>query len=142
MADSIREKILARLLVVLTDVAGVDGKVYRNLADSMAFDEAPCINIEWQSDEPAEEASSFLMHRHLTVSVSIFTRGDSPDILADPIAQSVHTLIMADEQLAGNALSATLGSVSFEFENLEKNAGKTTHEYVVAYRHSYGDIAA
>ena len=142
MADSIRERILARLLLVLTDVAGVDGKVYRNLADSMAFDEAPSINIEWQSDEPAEEPSSFLMHRHLTVSVSIFTRGDSPDILADPIAQSVHTLIMADEQLAGNALSTTLGSVSFEFENLEKNAAKTTHEYVVAYRHSYGDIAS
>ena len=142
MADSIRERILARLLIVLTDVAGVDGKVYRNLADAMAFDEAPSINIEWQSDEPAEEPSSFLMHRHLTVSVSIFTRGDGPDILADPIAQSVHTLIMADEQLAGNALSTTLGSVTFEFENLEKNAAKTTHEYVVAYRHSYGDITS
>ena len=143
MAVSIREAIMARLLVVLSGVTGgVDGRVYRSLADAMAFDECPCITIEWQSDEGADEASSPLMHRHLSVAVNIFTRGEGPDTLADPIAQSVHSLIMADEQLAGNALWTRLGSASFEFENLDKNAGKTTAEYVVAYRHSYGDLAA
>lgn len=142
MALSVREKIMARLLVVLTDAAGVYGNVYRAQADAMAFDEAPCITIEWQSDEEAEEASSPLMHRHLSVAVNIFTRGDGPDTLADPIAQSVHSLIMADEQLAGNALWTRLGSASFEFENLDKNAGKTTQEYVVAYRHKYEDLTS
>ena len=140
MALSVREAIMARLLAVLTDTAGVDQRVYRSIADAMAFDECPCITIEWQADEDAEEASSPLMHRHLSVAVHIFTRGDGPDTLADPIAQSVHSLIMADEQLAGNALWTRLGSASFEFENLDKNAGKTTAEYLVAYRHSYGDL--
>lgn len=143
MALSVREKIMARLLVVLTDTAGgIDRRVYRSLADAMAFEEAPCITIEWQADEEAEEASSPLMHRHLSVAVNIFTRGDGPDTLADPIAQSVHSLIMADEQLAGNALWTRLGSASFEFENLDKNAGKTTQEYVVAYRHKYEDLTS
>lgn len=140
MALSVREAIMARLLAVLTDTAGVDQRVYRSIADAMAFDECPCITIEWQADEDAEEASSPLMHRHLSVAVNIFTRGDGPDTLADPIAQSVHSLIMADEQLAGNALWTRLGSASFEFESLDKNGGKTTHEYIVAYRHSYGDL--
>lgn len=143
MALSVREKIMARLLVVLTDTAGgIDRRVYRSMADAMAFDECPCITIEWQADEEAEEASSPLMHRHLSVAVNIFTRGDGPDTLADPIAQSVHSLIMADDQLAGNALWTRLGSASFEFENLDKNAGKTTQEYVVAYRHKYEDLTS
>lgn len=143
MALSVRDKIMARLLVVLTDTAGgIDRRVYRSMADAMAFDECPCITIEWLSDEEAEESSSFQMHRHLTVAVNLFTRGDAPDVLADPILQSVHALIMADEQLAGNALWTRLGSTSFEFENAEKNGGKTTAEYVVAYRHSFGDLTS
>lgn len=143
MALSVREKIMARLLVVLADVTGgVDGRVYRAQADALSFDECPCITIEWQADEEAEEASSPLMHRHLSVAVNIFTRGDGPDTLADPIAQSVHSLIMADEQLAGNALWTRLGSASFEFENLDKNAGKTTQEYVIGYRHKYEDLTS
>lgn len=141
MAVSIREKIMARLAVVLADVTGgVDGRVFRSLADAMALDEAPCVTIEWQSDDEAEESSSLQMHRHLSVAVSVFTRGETPDVLADPILQSVHALIMADEQLAGNALWTRLGSTSFEFENAEKNAGKTTAEYVVGYRHNYEDL--
>ena len=142
MTVSIREKIMARLAVVLADAAGVDGRVYRSLADAMALDEAPCATIEWQSDDEAEESSSFQMHRHLSVAVSVFTRGDAPDVLADPILQSVHALIMADEQLAGTALWARLGPTSFEFENVEKNAGKTTAEYLIAYRHSFGDLTS
>lgn len=142
MAVSFREKIMARLAVVLADAAGVDGRVYRSLADAMALDEAPCATIEWQSDDEAEESSSFQMHRHLSVAVSVFTRGDAPDVLADPILQSVHALIMADEQLAGTALWARLGPTSFEFENVEKNAGKTTAEYLIAYRHSFGDLTS
>lgn len=143
MAVSIREAIMARLAVVLADTAGgVDGRVYRSLADAMAFDECPCVTIEWQADEEAEEASSLQMHRHLSVAVNIFTRGEFPDVLADPIAQSVHSLIMADDQLAGNALWTRLGSASFEFENLDKNSAKTTHEYIVLYRHSYEDLTS
>lgn len=143
MAVSIREKIMARLAVVLADVTGgVDGRVFRSLADAMALDEAPCVTIEWQSDDEAEESSSLQMHRHLSVAVSVFTRGEAPDVLADPILQSIHTLIMADEQLDGNAIWTRLGSTSFEFENADKNAGKTTAEYQILYRHSFGDLAA
>lgn len=143
MSDSIREKIMARMLAVLTDVTGgVDGRVYRSLSDALALEEAPCITIEWLSDEEAEESSSFQMHRHLTVAVNLFTRGDAPDVLADPILQSIHSLIMADEQLAGNAIWTRLGSASFEFENGEKTAGKATHQYTVAYRHSHEDLTA
>ena len=141
MTDSIRERIMARLAVVLADTAGVDGRVYRSRADALAFDLAPCITLTWAGDTP-EPDGTFLMHRQMSVLVAIFTRGDAPDTLADPIAQSVHTLIMADAQLAGAAMDTTLGAAEFVFETADKTGGRLTHEYRVNYRHTHEDLTA
>ena len=141
MANSVRERIMARLAVVLADTAGVDGRVYRSRADALAFDLAPCVTLAWAGDAAVPDGT-VLMHRQMSVLVAIFTRGDAPDTLADPIAQSVHTLIMADAQLAGAAIDTTLGAAEFVFETADKTGGRLTHEYIVLYRHSHADMTA
>lgn len=141
MASSIREAVLARLAVVLADTAGVYGKVFRSRADAYAFDQAPCISVDWREDE-RDGPVTYLMERQIAVRVAIFTRGDLPDQLADPIAVSVHDLIMADVQLGGKAIDTTLGSVEFLFETADKTGGRLTHEYIVRYRHSHKDMTA
>lgn len=139
--DSKRERILKRFQTVLAGTDGIGGRVNRTLPDPNARDYTPYIALEWQNDNVSSEGT-VLMERTLTVLVSIHTRGDEPDALADPIAISAHSLIVADTTLGGLAIDCTLRDVSFDAMGADGSAGRLTAEYAVKYRHSYGDLTA
>jgi hypothetical protein len=139
MADSKREAIMKRIAAVLAGTAGVSGRVYRSEPEALDRDNHPCILLRWTNEQATPE-TVLQSERTLTVYVDILVRGDVPDSLADPIAQSVHALLMADPRLNGLALDTMLGDASFEYESADQTAGKLTHEYMVKFRHSWADM--
>lgn len=141
MAASKRETILAAIKAALQGVDGIDGRVYRSRPDPNERAAAPYIALEWSS-ENATPLSVPQIERTLTVQVSVLVRGDEPDRLADPIAVSVHALMMADPTFGGLAIDTMLKAASFEAASADQTAGRLTHEYDVLYRHSYADMTA
>ena len=141
MTISKREAIMQEVATRLASTAGVSGRVFRSYAEAMDRDEHPCILLRW-TNEQATPQTVPLLERTLSIEVAILVRGDVPDQLADPIAQSVHALLMADPSLGGRAIDSRLALASFEFENADATAGKITHTYEVEFRHSYADMTA
>lgn len=141
MADSKRETILKHIAQLLTNTAGVQGRVYRSEPDGVDRDDQPCVLLRWTS-ESRTPMTVLELERTLQIEVDVLVRGDSPDSLADPIAQSVHALITADSSLGGHAIDVTLGDARFEYTSADETAGKLTHEYQVMFRHSHADMTA
>jgi hypothetical protein len=141
MADSKRESIMKHLADVLAATAGVQGRVYRSEPDGVDRESQPCVLLRW-TGESRTPMTVLELERTLQVEVDVLTRGDSPDALADPIAQSLHALLTADSTLGGRAIDITLGDARFEYTSADETAGKLTHEYLVLFRHSHADMAA
>jgi len=134
-----RESIMLRLVTVLTPITGIGGRVFRADPEGADRDDIPCINLGWTAEQPSPETVPML-ERTLTVQVSVLTRGDTPDALADPIIAEAHARIMADTSLQGQAIDIRLESASFEVVSADQSAGKLTHEYSIKFRHSYSDM--
>lgn len=139
MATSKREAIMLRLVAVLGPTTGISGRVFRAVPEGASRDDIPCINLDWSAEQPSPETVPML-ERTLTVNVSVLTRGDTPDALADPIVADAHSRIMADATLNGLAIDTRLESASFEVVSADQSAGKLTHEYSIKFRHSYSDM--
>lgn len=141
MSSSKREQILSAIVLAVSGAAGVDGRVYRSDPEATVREDQPCINVNWTS-ETQSEIATWYVERSLNVSVSILTRGDTPDVLADPIATDLYSLVMADTSLGGLAIDIEPGDTAFEVLSADQSAGKLTQEFVVKYRHSYADMTA
>lgn len=134
-----REQIVLAIMARLATVAGVDGRVFRSQADPNPREIAPYIAVQWTSEQAAPETVPQL-ERTLNVDVTVYTRGDVPDALADPIMVSAHGLIMQDTSLGGLAIDMRLEDASAEIIAADFPAAKVTHSYAVKFRHSYGDM--
>lgn len=134
-----RERIVQAIMNKLATVSGVGGRIYRSQADPNPRELSPFIAVQWLNEQSSPDAVQ-LLGRILTVEVSIYTRGDEPDRLADDIVVSVHQLIMADPSLGGLAIDIMLEDASAEIIAADLPAAKVTHNYSVKFRHSYGDM--
>ena len=134
-----REQILAAITTKLAAVSGISGRVYRSQADPNPRELAPFITVEWSSEQSMPDAVQ-LLGRSLNVDVSVYTRGDVPDSLADPIMVDAHQRLVADPSLGGLAIDIQLDDASNEVIAADFPAAKVTHTYVVKYRHSYGNM--
>ena len=134
-----REQILSAIVTKLAPVAGVSGRVFRSQADPNPRELDPFIAVEWSSEQAMADTVQ-LLGRSLNVDVSVYTRGDAPDSLADPIMVDVHQRLTADPSLGGLAIDIQLEDASNEVIAADFPAAKVTHTYVVKYRHSYGNM--
>lgn len=134
-----REQIIQRVVTVLTPTTGVGGRVYRSDPEATPRDLIPCINVGWTVEQASPDTVPQL-ERTLTVIVSVLTRGDAPDALADPIITDAHARIMADPTMQGLAIDTKLDGASFEVVSADQSAGKLTHEYSIKFRHSYANM--
>jgi hypothetical protein len=119
------------------------GDVYKrqSQADPNPRDLQPYLSVQWTSEQVATDVVQ-LLGRVLTVEVAVYTRGDTPDALADDIMVSAHALIVSDPSLGGLALDTQLEDASVEIVAADFPAAKVTHSYSVKFRHSYGDMTA
>lgn len=136
-----RESILAAIRTALTGTTGVGTRIYRSRIEPLARGEAPAIVVEPMNDV-AEERTNPYLDWTMQVAVTVITRGNVPDQLADPIIESAHSKLLADVSLGGLAFDIIPASVQFEVVEGDQPIGVTTMVYRVRYRTRLTDLTA
>lgn len=134
-----REAILQAILTLLNGIEfGVDDTpvpAFRSREEAFARDEVPAIVILPVQDVP-NSPDMPVLDWSLTVRLGVYTRGSVPDSEAAEICKEIHAALSADLSLGGLCLDVLPGSVSFDFDSIDAQAGATLLSYVFKYRTS------
>jgi hypothetical protein len=137
-----RETILAAVRTALTGTTGVGTRIYRSRVEAFARAETPAITIEPISDEASIDTSLPTLTWRLGVRIAVIVRGNIPDQLADPIIESLHSKLMADLTVGGNAMDIQPINVSWELVESDQPTGVVMCDYRVLYRTTYTNLSA
>ena len=137
-----REQILTAITTALAGTTGVGSRIYRSRVEAFSRGESPAISLEPINDTPATNTSLPTLDWSLTVRIAVIVRGAIPDQLADPIVESLHSLVMADLSLGGLAMDIIPASVDWQLIEADQPAGVVLCDYVVRYRTSVGSLSA
>lgn len=135
-----REDILAAIRTALTGTTGVGTRIYRSRVEAVARAESPALIIEPLTDTPTQNTSLPTLDWTLRVRISVVVRGTTPDNLADPVIQSMHSKLMADLTLGGEAIDIQPAQTTFNFFEADQPAGVIFCEYEVMYRTRVADL--
>ena len=137
-----REQILAAIKTNLANTTGVGDRIFRSRAEPMARAESPSLVLEFITDEPTVNSSTYLkIDWTLRVRIVVVVRSQTPDTTADATVESLHTKIVNDPTLGGLALDVRPATVSFDVVEAYQPAGIISCEYEVDYRSSYNDLS-
>lgn len=137
-----RETILAAVRTALTGTTGVSTRIYRSRVEPISKAESPAIVVEPISDNASQNTSLPTLDWSMTVRVTVIVRGAIPDQLADPIIESLHSMLMADLTLGGYAIDVQPIGVTFNFAEADGAAGEIQCDYRVMYRTSVTNLAS
>lgn len=135
-----REQILQAIVAVLDGTTDVGSNIYRSRMEALTRAEAPALIVSWESEEPTEDVTG-QMEKRLTVQVGVYTRGNEPDTLADPIVDSVHAQIMGEPTLGGLAMDISEGGTTVEYDEADQTAAIVNMRFVVWYRHARANLS-
>jgi hypothetical protein len=138
---SIREQILARILVVLVGNTAAGGNVFRSRETSITRDITPAIVVMPEAEDDDVFSANADTHE-LMINVEIFTRGDPWDLIADPVATVMHKLLMSDAPLAALVTRIRKTSSKWDGEEADKTAGVLSMKYRITYLTSASDISS
>lgn len=129
-------------MTALVGVTGVaDANIFRSRKEALAKAEAPAVIVEWFGpDQAAPESPVGYTQWQMPVSIGVYVRGNIPDQLADPIIQSLHSKVMADQSLGGFAQTIEPISVVPQMEEGDQTAGFFSCQYRVTYRTAINDL--
>lgn len=129
-----REQILARIATNLVNTSGVSNRIYRSRVEALARAETPALVVEYIKDEAEMKGSLPYLDWLLIVRLTVVTRGNLPDQLADPTIESIHSKLLADITL--NSLAFDIIPVRVEFDVLDTDlpTGISMLFYKVKYR--------
>ena len=137
-----REQILSAVATALAGTSGVSGRVYRSRQEAFSRSESPSVIVEpGPASSGPEPVSTCKIDHTLTLVVLVYARGLIPDQVADPVVQSVHSLLMADRTLGGLALDIWPLSRDPQFEAADTAAVVEVLSYRVRYRTSVTDLS-
>jgi hypothetical protein len=136
-----REQILAAIRTALTGTVGVSTRIYRSRVEPMARAESPAIIVEPVSDTAEQNTSLPTLDWTLRVRIVVIVRGNTPDQLADPTIESLHSKLMADLTLGGLAIDVQPAQVTFNLLEADQPAGVIFCEFDVRYRTSVTSLA-
>ena len=136
-----REQILTAIVTALASTVGVSGRVYRSRVTAVQRAESPAIVVEPISDTPTQNTSLPTLDWRMRVRVSVITRGDVPDQLADPVIESMHSKMVADLTLGGLAIDVQPDEVTFNLFDADQPAGVIFNDYIVQYRTTVASLA-
>jgi len=137
-----RETILAAITAALAGTTGVGNRIYRSRVVPLTRGESPAVVVEPISDAAEQNTSLPTLDWSLNVRVAVIVRGDVPDQVADPIVGELHSKLMADLSLGGNAIDVRPVGVNFELLDADQPAGVISCTYLVRYRTSVADLGA
>ena len=136
-----REAILAAVRTALTGTVGVGTRIYRSRVEPMARAESPAIIVEPVSDTAEQNTSLPTLDWTLRIRVVVIVRGNTPDQLADPTIESLHSKLMADLTLGGLAIDVQPAQVTFNLLEADQPAGVIICEFDVRYRTAVSSLA-
>lgn len=134
-----RETILARVILALAGSSGVGTRIYRSRVEALSRAETPAIVVEPVTDNATQDTLATLSWQ-LTFRVSIITRGQVPDQIADATAIDVHSKLMADSTLDGLVTDLVPASVDFQQIDADQPAGVTSLTFSATYRTDLNSI--
>ena len=136
-----RETILARIATVLAGTTGVSDRIFRSRTTAFTRGETPSIVIEPQRDTVDQMTSLPTLDHQLTVRISVIVRSGTPHQTADPTVENMHSRLMADLTLNGNAIDIQPSDTSFEFLDADQSGGIIGCEYEIRYRTNIDDLS-
>lgn len=136
-----RESILAAIRTALTGTTGVSTRIYRSRVEPIERADSPAIVVEPVSDTAEQNTSLPTLDWSLTVRVMVFVRGKTPDQLADPVVESLHSKLMADLTLGGLSMDIQPQQVNFQMVEGDQPIGVISCDYLVRYRTSVTNLA-
>ena len=135
-----REQIMQAIVAALDGVADVGSNIYRSREEALTRADVPALIVMADNEDPNENVSG-LTEKRLTIVVGVFVRGDVPDMLADPIVESVHAKLMAEPTLGGLAMDISEGGTGWDMEEADQTALIVNMRFVVWYRHARANLA-
>ena len=141
MTTSRREQILSYAATALAGTTQVGSRIYRSRVEAFSREEAPAIVIEPGIDR-AVEFSSCKLDWTLELIIAIYTRGQIPDQLADPIVVDVNTRLMTDRSMGGLAIDILPAMMDPQRDKADLTSLWTVLTYKVRYRTDDVNLAA
>jgi len=135
-----REDILSAIRTTLTDTTDVGTRIYRSRVEPLSRGESPALVIEPLTDTPVQNTSLPTLDWTLRVRISVIVRSSTPDQTADPVIESLHSKLMADLTLGGEAIDIQPAQTTFNFFEADQPAGVVFCEYEVRYRTDVDDL--
>ena len=137
-----REVILTKIKTQLTGTTGVGTRIYRSRATPVSRDEGAVLIYEPMSDSCEVRRNN--LQWTLSVRLSIITRGTKTKTLdqaADPIVLSIHSKLISDVTLGGNAIDVQPRSVGFDIVDGDQPSGVVSLDYIIIYQTSIADLS-
>jgi hypothetical protein len=116
-------------------------RIYRSRVTPINRAESAAIVVEPVNDTAGQNTSLPTLDWSLTVRLAVIVRGDTPDSIADPIIESMHSSLMADLTLGGYAIDIQPQGVNFEMVEADQPAGVISCDYLVRYRTKVADLS-
>ena len=130
-----REDILDAIKTALAGTTGVSTRIYRSRTIPLAQrSELPALLISWTNDSVEQNTALPTLDWALNVVVTVLSSGDVPDEQADATIVSMHSKMMADLTLGGEAIDVQPSDVSFEAIDGDSPIGAINCSYLVRYR--------
>lgn len=139
--STLRELIVARAEACLVGTTPAGANVFRSREVSITRDLTPAI-VVMAGDESCRRLGSFTDVHELPLNVEIFTRGDPWDLLADPVAEVVHRVLVTDPVIQGYGADVRLTSKTPESQEADRTAGVLTCLYTITYLAKAADGSA
>ena len=137
---TLQEQILARLQIVLAAIPGV-ALCERSRRDGVDRDQTPAITI--RPDAEQDERFGDMLDKHtFTAVVTVQTRGQPWDVVADPIVDLVHKAVMGDQVIKSLALNVRRTAREPEDAAADATAGQYGLHYRFIYLSRFDDLAA
>ena len=137
-----RELILAKLKTQLAGTSGVGTRIYRSRVTPVSRDEGAVLIFEPIANNCEIRRNN--LQWTLQIRLSIITRGSKTKTLdqaADPIVKSIHTKIMSDITIGGNAIDVTPRSVTFDLVDGDQPSGVVSLDYIIIYQTLTTDLS-
>lgn len=137
--NSIADRIVAAIVLALSAVVGVDGRVFRSRELAILRGETPCI-VVLLGGESSTAFGEDVDDNRLTVDIEISTRGDPYDQIADPIVVDAHRLLRTDPGLWDIVTAVRRKERTWAAEEADATAGCVTMKYELRYLSAANDL--
>ena len=128
---TLRETYIQGLLAALRAVPNFPAQVERSLSIAFSREESPVLVVHRGAEE-LENSLGSDTDRSCAILVSVISRSDVPDQVADDVMEVAHPVIMAF-QLAGIQQMQEMGTNAPVFSNADGQACMVTTRYSIMY---------